>query len=409
MRPLLHFTAKSGWINDPHGITYRDGKYDAFFQYVPDSTIWAPNCHWGHASGSDLLTLTELPVALAPGQGDDGVWTGSLITDGDQTRIFYTSITNPDFGIGRVRVATPDDRSWLSWSKGDFVVDAPQGLDIIAYRDPFVRREEACWRMFLGAALRDGTAMALTYTSSDLETWTYDGVALQRSTNEREPVWMGALWECPQVFRIGERAAMVSSVWDADVLHYAGYALGAYMAGRFTADTWDRLTYGDSYYAPSLFMDAEGQPCLSFWMRGVADADAGWASAHSVPYRLEVEGDRMVATPHPDVAGHRISGAPEGRVDGLAADIVWDEPVGEIMVSSGGVAVVRMQRQGNEAKATIAEETHTFPADGALRVILDGPVLEVSSSAGLFGAAVAPTGCDLSVTGSVAMKVYRLG
>ncbi|MFT2568526.1 hypothetical protein ACMWP8_29135, partial [Escherichia coli] len=35
MRPALHFTARSGWINDPHGITWRDGEYHAFFQYVP--------------------------------------------------------------------------------------------------------------------------------------------------------------------------------------------------------------------------------------------------------------------------------------------------------------------------------------------------------------------------------------
>ena len=72
MRPLIHFTADSGWINDPHGITYRDGEYHAFFQYIPGITHWAPNCHWGHAVGIDLLSLRELPVAIAPGDGDGG-------------------------------------------------------------------------------------------------------------------------------------------------------------------------------------------------------------------------------------------------------------------------------------------------------------------------------------------------
>jgi len=43
-RPTFHFTATSGWINDPHGITYRDGGYDTFYQYVPRSTVWQPNC-----------------------------------------------------------------------------------------------------------------------------------------------------------------------------------------------------------------------------------------------------------------------------------------------------------------------------------------------------------------------------
>jgi hypothetical protein len=35
MRPEFHFTAEQGWINDPHGITVRDGVYHAFYQYVP--------------------------------------------------------------------------------------------------------------------------------------------------------------------------------------------------------------------------------------------------------------------------------------------------------------------------------------------------------------------------------------
>ena len=80
MRPVLHFTANSGWINDPHGITFRNGQYDVFFQYVPGQTVWAPNCHWGHAVGPDLMSLQERGVAIAPGEGDGGIWTGSLVT-----------------------------------------------------------------------------------------------------------------------------------------------------------------------------------------------------------------------------------------------------------------------------------------------------------------------------------------
>lgn len=408
MRPSLHFTARSGWINDPHGITFRDGRYEAFFQYVPDSVVWAPNCHWGHASGPDLLTLEELPVAIAPGEGDEGIWTGSLVTDGADTRIFYTSTAQPDIGIGRVRVATPDDDQWTTWTKGDFVVDAPEELDILAYRDPFLRREGDRWRMFVGAGLRDGTAMALTYTSPDLNSWNYDGIALERSTTETEPVWMGALWECPQIFTLEGRAVMVSSVWDADVLHYAGYALGRYADGRFTADTWGRLTYGDSYYAPSLFTDADGDPCLTFWMRGIADKEAGWASAHSIPYRLHVAEDRLIATPHPDVAAHRIGPAVGGRVDGLAADIEWHGE-GEVTVTSGEATVVQLRRSGGEIVIAIGSTTHTVPASGSVRVILDGPVLEVASELGLFGAAVTPHGSGLTVTSSAPLSVYALG
>ncbi|MFH8253107.1 glycoside hydrolase family 32 protein [Microbacterium sp. B2969] len=396
MRPALHFTPREGWINDPHGITYRDGRYHVFFQYVPGQTRWGPNCHWGHAVGPDLLSLTELPVAIAPGDGDDGIWTGCLVTDHDRrARIFYTSITTPDFGLGRVRVATPTGPDWLDWNKGDVVVDAPEGLDLIAYRDPFIRKERDGWRMFVGTAMRDGTAAALTYTSDDLDSWHYAGVALQRSTAETDPVWMGALWECPQVFAIGDRAVMVSSVWDDDVLHYAGYALGSYTDGVFHAEAWGRLTYGDSYYAPSLFLDADDRPCLLFWMRGIRDEAAGWAGAHSVPYLLSLDGDRLVARVHPDLEAHRAGVAPKGEVDGEAADIAWSDGLGgELTIASddetvvlrwdAGALVVRCASSAPDAPAV------RVPVEGAVRVVVDGPVLEVSSAAGLLGVPTAP-------------------
>ncbi|HLX41338.1 MAG TPA: hypothetical protein VKR42_12455 [Ktedonobacteraceae bacterium] len=47
MRPIFPFTAETGWINDPHAIAYRNGKYHLFYQYVLGSMVWVPNCRWG--------------------------------------------------------------------------------------------------------------------------------------------------------------------------------------------------------------------------------------------------------------------------------------------------------------------------------------------------------------------------
>ncbi len=406
MRPEFHFTAASGWINDPHGITVRDGEYHSFFQYVPGSTVWAPNCHWGHAKGTDLFSLTELPIAIAPGDGDDGIWTGSLVTDdAGRTRILYTSTVQPDIGIGRVRVATPDDDGWIAWSKGAVVAEAPEGLDIIAYRDPFVVREPDGWRMFLGAGLADGTATALSYRSPDLERWEYEGIALQRSTHEVDPVWMGALWECPQIIDVDGRHVMVSSVWDDDVLHYAGYAVGSYAEGTFTAESWGRLTFGPSYYAPSFFRDAEGRPCLTFWMRGVQDAAEGWASAHSVPYVLTLDGDTLVATPHPDLAKYRGAELSGGRLAGRAGDLTWQPTAAdELRITSAGRVAATLRVQDDALTVDVGDESWSLPGangrNGDIRVILDGPVLEVSTTAGLLGAAIAPAGDHFLVESS---------
>lgn len=415
MRPLLHFTAETGWINDPHGLTFQDGRYHLFHQFVPDSLVWAPHCHWGHASGPDLVTWERHGVALAPGEGDDGIWTGSLVHDTGRTRILYTSVTQPDLGLGRVRLASPDDDSWHTWTKGDIVVRAPEDLDLIAYRDPFVVREQNGWRMFVGAGSRSGQAMALTYTSEDLTSWRYDGVSLARSTHETEPVWLGALWECPQIFDVDDSWVMVSSVWDDDVLHYAGYAIGgseSYADGRLTPEDWGRLSFGSSYYAPSFFRDREGRPCLMFWMRGVTDSEQGWASCLSVPHVLVVDAGRLVAAPHPDVAAVRGAELAPGET-AAAFDLEWlPSPTGDrlVLASSSAKTVCVSAADGMVSLERPGQETWAMPWSGApLRVLVDGPTIEISSVDGILGGPIEPASTWQPVTGECRAWALEVG
>jgi beta-fructofuranosidase len=404
MRPEFHFTARRGWINDPHGIVARDGGYDLFYQYVPESTVWQPSCHWGHATGHDLVSFRERGVAVAPGDGDDGIWSGALaVDDAGDAVMLYTSTSLPDYALGRVRMATPDDTGWDRWTKGRVVAEAPADLDIVAFRDPFVRRESnGTWRMFVGASLRDGTAMALAYTSPDLGTWRYEGIALRRSTAERDPVWMGSLWECPQFIEVDGRDVMVASVWDADTLHYVGYALGRYANGRFEADSWGRLTFGPSYYAPSSFRDAAGRPCLTFWMRGVSDLSAGWAGAHSIPHVLGIDGDRLTARPHPDLEHYHRPPVDAPRVAGLAADARWTPVVGEeIWIRSGGMMALALRAREHDIVVSTDTDEGSVPWSGEeVRIVLDAPAAEISSPAGILGVAIAPADETLEFSGA---------
>ena len=415
MRPRLHLTADNGWINDPHGVTFHAGEYHLFHQYVPGSMVWAPNCHWGHTVSPDLLSWTHRDVAIAPGDGDDGIWTGSLVDDGDRTRILYTSVAQPDLGLGSVRIATPNDAAWNTWTKGEVVVRPPAELDLIAFRDPFIRRENGSWRMFVGAATRDGDALALTYTSEDLDTWTYDGVALSRSTQQVEPVWMGALWECPQIFSVDGHWTMVSSVWDDDVLHYAGYGLGdggSYDAGRFSPTDWGQLSFGGSYYAPSFFRDRDDRPCLMFWMRGVCDAEAGWASCLSVPHVLSVREGRLVASPHPELDARR-RGPLEAGEHAATFDLVWDptSPDDELLLEGPSGKTARLAvSDGNVALERPGQETWSMPCGGGpVRVIVDGSVMEISSDRGILGGPVEPTSTWRSPNAGVAAWTLGTG
>jgi len=401
-RPAFHFTANSGWINDPLGLTWKDGTYHLFYQYVPGRTSWASNCHWGHATSPDMIAWTEQGVAVAPGDGDDGVWSGSIVTDSEgKATMFYTSVTEPGIGIGTIRTATPGDDSWDSWTKGGKLMSAP-GADVIAYRDPFVFRDGGQWRMFVGAGLDGGTAAAISYSSADLAEWTLDGIAARRPGSEKDPVWTGAMWECPQLFEIDGSHVLVTSIWEDDVLHYVAYGVGSYTDGKFEARSWGRLSYGKSYYAPSFFRDKDGAPSLIFWVRGVispADETGSgqWASALSVPHTLSLDGDTLVAVPHADLGKYSTTARLEQTGDAVFETVLAEGADLRCTAVSGTVisldalegTLLRISHDGNEARVTAPGNADftgvAFPlAEGAeLRIIVDAGVVELSGPEGI--------------------------
>lgn len=382
-RPALHFTARSGWINDPLGLTYRDGTYHLYFQHVPDTTEWAHACHWGHATSPDLLHWTERQVALAPGDGDAGCWSGSVVTaDDDETVLFYTAVDDPpDFLIGRVRTARPTDADLDGWVKDLQVsIELPAEVNATTLRDPYVIAEQGRWWMLVGAGLADGTATALGWVSDDLRNWRYSGPVASRRRDDTDPLWTGAMWECPQLLRVGDRHVLVVSVWEADVLHYVAAAVGWFAEGRFDAESWHRLTWGESYYAASAFRDRDGRPGLVFWLRGVGGD--GWAGAISLPYLLELDDDRPVLVPRGELLALRAAPRPAAAVD-----VVWrPTATGELrLVDDAGAPVAILRRAGGRVTVdTGISVTAEMPCTGAvLRVVLDGPVVEVAGDAGL--------------------------
>ena len=94
LRPVFHFTAPYGWINDPNGFCYFKGMYHLFYQYNPHGCEWS-KMYWGHAVSKDLTHWEDLPIALYPDQEYDtdevgGCFSGSAIVRGDRLYVFYT-------------------------------------------------------------------------------------------------------------------------------------------------------------------------------------------------------------------------------------------------------------------------------------------------------------------------------
>ncbi|HET9475885.1 MAG TPA: glycoside hydrolase family 32 protein [Dehalococcoidia bacterium] len=305
LRPRLHFTARQGWTNDPHGIVHVDGRYHMFFQYNPDSVNWSPRCHWGHALSDDLITWEEAEVALSPQDGEVGCWSGSAVVDDRAPVIAYTRIPAGDWARGQVALARPSAGmlDWVREPPHAVISGPPEDLDIVAFRDPQVRRQDGAWKAVLGAGLAGLGGCALQYASEDLQHWTFDGILAVRANAERDPVWTGQVWECPQLLQVGDDWVLIMSVWDNHRPYDVAYAIGDY-DGRatFTARRYGHFSHGAELYATTTFRDVEGRPCAMSWLRErgtLAPEGSPWCSAMSLPHVLGIVDGALTVSQHP--------------------------------------------------------------------------------------------------------------
>ncbi|HEY6594726.1 MAG TPA: glycoside hydrolase family 32 protein [Asanoa sp.] len=389
-RPRLHFTADSGWINDPLGLTWHGGAYHLFFQYRRAATQWGADCHWGHATSPDLFWWTEGPVALRPGDGDDGCWSGSLVVPpGRDAVLFYTSARLPDDHLGRVRRALPADPLWEAWVKKEVLVTPPPDADLIGFRDPFVFADGPAWRMLVGAGRVDGHATAYAYRSDDLIEWVPTGQLVSRSREESDATWTGGMWECVQLVEVDGAHLLVVSVWDRADLHHVACATGRYADGHYDVESWFRLTYGPAPYAASAYRDRDGRPGLIAWLRGVADPTGSWTGAHSVPMLLSLDGDRPRLNAHPGLAARRGPAGPPAWGSGGPVELAWSPRDGEALEVMGGEAT--LVAGGVALALTTDAGSWAMPwAGDDVVVLLDGPVLEVFCGGALMAAPIAP-------------------
>lgn len=421
-RPAFHFTPREGWLNDPLAITHDGVRYHLFYQRVPDSLDWQPNCHWGHATSVDLIDWNaSLPDALVPDAIDDGCWSGSLAVTDDGPQLFYSSVKTDDYNISQVCRATAHDRAWLSWAKQG-PVDLPLEHGTRVFRDPYVFHD-GDWRMLVGGSDVDESAVVYEYSSEDLVDWTFKGRRLSLPRDTDAVPWTGSACECPSSITVDGTEVLVFSVWDRDCLFHVVGCL-PHDDGTFSVDGLQQLSFGNSYYAATTFRDEFGQPCVLFWLRGFGGKqDRPWTGALSVVQRIQVVDRQIQLAPHPYLS-RLASSAVTTQVESASVHVLPsrcrmfvnpDPASGEraLKLFSNDTELLKIHSTSAGVVIATTDGQWCVPEEQAQDewvVLRDGAILEVFLGAAVFACRVPrEAGISVQFTGGRVQDLARSG
>jgi beta-fructofuranosidase len=110
-------------------------------------------------------------------------------------------------------------------------------------------------------------------------------------------------------------------------------------------------------YATTTFLDADGRRCAMSWLRE-REPVSGWSGTVSVPWVLRVAGDRLVAEPHPHLAGVARTAGPGVTDLGGGAAVTVDADA--VVVTAGGADLLRM------------------PGGPSARIVADAGIIEIA-------------------------------
>jgi beta-fructofuranosidase len=404
--PRFHPRPAQGWINDPNGVSYVNGRYHVFFQYNPLSARHSM-IQWGHVSSPDLVHWEEHPVALVPqagGPDSAGCWTGVVTLDGDVPTAAYSGVQ--DHGGHSQVVIARGSSDLVSWNQdGHVAVSMPEDPMVTAVRDPFIFRFNGSRYAVQGAGLADGRAALLLYSVDSLDDWKYQGIWLTSSDPVAAAFAPAEIWECPQLVEVPTSSdadsawVMMFSLWlsgdDHEHANGVGHLIGSLTPDPetglpvFTAVTGGKSDLGRDFYAPQIvqlsYGSSEGAPAalLFGWAnegpgrdgrRGRTQEeidDAGWAGVLTHPRLLSVADGALVVAPAPEVSAYRGALLASGASGSVAVP-----GFAEVLVTGSGSVSLRLV-SGTDEQIVYSG---TVAAGEELRIFIDASLVEVYRS-----------------------------
>ncbi len=313
-RPQFHFLPPKNWMNDPNGLIQWQGTYHLFYQHNPNAAVWG-DMHWGHARSQDLIHWRHLPMALTPDYSPDspdrgGCFTGCALNWNGQPTFVYTGWT-PERETVLLATSQDDLLTWQKHPANPVIASAPANMQTTGFRDPFLWREGAEYRMAIGSGIQGQGGAVLLYTSADLIHWEYRSILCQSLPEPLNGLDQGSMWECPNFLPVGENHLLIVSVMAKT--QYTLALLGDYSGDHFTPHQAFKLDGGNiSCYAPQVFQDERGRQIYFGWAWEArsqqAQVEAGWSGVMTLPRLIEPGGKHgFRVRPVPEVESLRAA------------------------------------------------------------------------------------------------------
>ena len=315
-RPAFHLSARVGWMNDPNGFSYYNGKYHMFYQYYPYESKWGP-MHWGHAVSENLLDWTYLPAALAPDEpyDKDGCFSGSAVTLTDGKHLLmYTGITKERQEDGSYKdiqrqcLAIGDGITYEKYSKNPVIDETklPKGCSRFDFRDPKIwQKEDGTYACVIGNRPTDGSGQILLFTSKNGLECKFENVLIENNNR------FGKMWECPDFFKLDGKWILLTSPQDmlAEGLEYDNGNGTLCMIGNldektntFKEESNQSIDYGIDFYAPQTVLTSDGRRIMIGWMQNwetcsIRSEQEPWFGQMSLPRELFLKNGRLYQKP----------------------------------------------------------------------------------------------------------------
>ena len=397
-RPTLHFAPRQGWMNDPNGLIQWNGRVHLFYQHNPSAPVWG-NIAWGHASSADMWSWEDHPLALEPdpaGPDRDGCFSGCAVVPYGRPRLLYTGAN----GAHELPcLAEAQDRHlerWARYEGNPVIAGPPPGQEVVAFRDHSAWWADSMWYQVIGGGLQDRGGALFLYRSADLTSWQYLGIFAAAADHGLD----GKIWECPDVFSLGNSVVAVVSVHDDGPL-YAMWMTGEVVGHQFIPRAAGRCDSGSRYYAPQSLTLTDGRRVAIGWLQeSLAELDAddrSRAGAMSLPRELSLDENGALRS----WPARELDGA---RRKMLAAQLVEGRGTVDVTISARAahateIAITPIR---GEAADIVMRLIGRGCANVEVRVSPDG--VAVSEGSRLLTAAVPPAGAPQRQAGQV--RVY---